>query len=132
MHAGFCRSICGRSMIAAGSLLTVLAYSEIVEGDEGPNTELPDHRVVLRISEAMLNSLVNNKAFDRQIDVRDVILGTSIYGTVRIVGKPGIKLADSPDQATFHIIFDGTAYSQTTGYNGPAIIEAVRQLRFRD
>ncbi len=124
MYAGFWRLNCGRAMIAAGSLLMILAIPVITEADEEPNAELPAHRVVLRVSEAMLDSLMDNNGVDRQIDVRDVILGTTIYGKARIVGKSGVRLVDSPDQATFHITFDGAAYSGTTGYNGPAIIQS--------
>jgi len=84
--------------------------------------DLPAHRVVFRVSEDVLNSLLGNNDIDRQTNVRDVILGTTIYGTARVVGKPGIQLIEKPDQATFHLTFQGTAQSRTTGYNGPAII----------
>lgn len=82
---------------------------------------LPAHRIVLRLSDTMLNSLMT-KGIDRETDVRDTILGTAIYGRARILAKPGVALKDCPDQATFQVLIEGTAHSRSTGYNGPAII----------
>jgi len=84
----------------------------------------PAHSVVLRISEEMLNSLMGNKNIDRHSQVRDVIKGTSIYGSSRAIGQPGVELVESPDQGTFYITLVGTAYSRTKGYNGPVIVHS--------
>lgn len=90
---------------------------------------LPAHRLVVRFSDAMLNSLMAI-AIDREADVRDNILGTEIYGRSRIVANRAVRLQDSPDQATFHVAVDGTAVSRSTGYNGPAIIYSHSVTRF--
>jgi SLA1 homology domain 1, SHD1 len=117
----------GRAFLVAGSYL-VLGVSSSAAADKAilatGESELPAHRVVLRISDAMLCSLMGDKEINRQAEVRDVILGTSIYGKAWIIGKPGVELLDNPDQAAFFLILHGTAYSRTIGYNGPAIISS--------
>ena len=45
----------------------------------------PDHRFVLRLSGPLLNSLMKGNDIDRESDVREEILGTSIYGKARAV-----------------------------------------------
>ncbi|HEY2837925.1 MAG TPA: hypothetical protein VGJ26_02165, partial [Pirellulales bacterium] len=81
----------------------------------------PDHLVVLRLSDRLLNSLIAKK-IDRQVPVRDVILDTPIIGTARIVGQPTVKLQPSQDQARFEVEIQGTVASRTVGRNGPATI----------
>ena len=110
------------------AVLPILVVCGIGEGTaaETPavvaKAALPAHRVVLRVSQKTLSSLVDTKDVDRQVDVRDVILGTSIAGRAHVVGKPAVALMDSPEQATFKLVLNGTVHSRTTGYNGPAII----------
>jgi hypothetical protein len=108
--------------IGASGFLTICALAAANDGPTATRGDVPANRVIVRVSDAMLGSLMGKQDVDRQVDVRDVILGTSVYGQARIVGKPGVKLAESQDQATFYIILSGAAYSRTTGYNGPAII----------
>jgi hypothetical protein len=86
-------------------------------------SEPPAHRIVLRLSDEMLNSLMN-QGFAREVDVRDVILGTTIQGKATISATPGVQLKECPDQATFQVVVNGTAQSRSTGYNGPAIIHS--------
>jgi hypothetical protein len=81
-----------------------------------------DHRVVLRVSESMLNSMMDSKDVERAADVQEVILGTTVYGRAHTTGKPTINLIESPDRAVFEIKLNGVTVSQNTGYNGPAII----------
>ena len=78
----------------------------------------------MRVSEETLNALWGNQDIDWQTGVRETILGTSVHGRARVIGAPRIQLVSSEDQATFRIVFPGTAYSRTTGYNGPAIIHS--------
>lgn len=85
---------------------------------------LPSHRVVVRITKSLLDSLSGSKQFDRQFPVRDEVLGTAVIGTVRVVGQPAARLVESPNQATFDICFTGVASSRSTGRNGPAIIHS--------
>lgn len=80
------------------------------------------HLVVLRVSESMLNSLLDSKDVDRESDVQEVILGTSVYGKAQTTGTPEIKLIESADRAVFQIKLNGVTVCQNTGYNGPAII----------
>ena len=121
------RNFCKWLVLAIAPML-FLAISGMgadgVPSAENSASDLPAHRAVLRISDEMLNSIMGDQQIDRQADVRDVILGTTIYGRARIVGKPGVELVESPNQATFNIVFNGTAYSRTNGYNGPVIVHS--------
>jgi len=127
MDSRFCQGSGIQATIAASSFFAAFLSAVSVSGEEPVDTapgNVPAHRIVLRIPDVILNSLLGSQKVDRQASVRDEILGTSIQGTARIIGKLGVTLAESPDQATFHIFFDGTAYSQTTGHNGAAIIHS--------
>src|SRR4029453_12578551 len=105
--------------VAAGPLV-VLARSMVAAADKSKTPavreRVPANRMVLRVSQGMLNALWGNPDIDRQADVRDYILGTTIYGRARVIGSSRVQLAESPDQAKFHMIFQGTAHSRTTGY----------------
>ena len=54
----------------------------------------------------------------------DVILGTRIWGTVQTVGYVNAELGNTSQYAAIDILMQGTAYSRTVGYNGPAVIHA--------
>ena len=54
----------------------------------------------------------------------DVILGTRISGTVQTVGYVNAELGNTAQYAAIDILMTGTAYSNTVGYNGPAVIHA--------
>jgi hypothetical protein len=87
-----------------------------------PPEDMPDHRLVLRVSDNFLNTLLKDAMVDRKVPVRENILGTDVHGTAHIQAQPGVKLVESPDKATFYLTLRGTAQSRSTGYNGPAII----------
>jgi hypothetical protein len=106
-------------------LLLILSCRSLQAADASKLPKpLPEHRVVLRVSDRLLNSMMDNAAIDRQTDVCEVILGTSIYGKARVQGKPDVQLVPSADDATFHITLEGTIHSQTIGYNGPVIVRS--------
>ena len=91
----------------------------------------PDHQVVLRVSSSMLNTWIDGKEdVNREVPVQEVILGTSVFGTSRVTGKPVVKLVESPDRAKFQIVLKGIATSRTTGYNGPAIVTSRAVTQF--
>jgi hypothetical protein len=56
--------------------------------------------------------------------VTDVILGTRISGTAHTVGIVNAELGNSSRNAAIDILMMGTAYSNTVGYNGPAVIHS--------
>jgi hypothetical protein len=89
----------------------------------------PPHFVVLRLSGAMLNTLID-KQLDVQTTVRDVILGTPVSGTARMTGESQVVLEPSNDQARFAVSVSGTVHSQTVGRNGPATIYSRSITRF--
>jgi hypothetical protein len=85
----------------------------------------PDHRIVLRVSSAMLNSMMDGKEHvNREAIVQEVILGTSVYGKALVTGTPVVKLVESQELAKFQIVLQGTSVARTTGYNGPAIVSS--------
>jgi hypothetical protein len=125
-----CPSALGRPS-GAVSFLLLASLTAVARCQEPPaQAAVPDHRVVVRLSDAMLNSLMS-KGFARETEVRDVILGTSIFGRAYIQAQPGVALQESPDQATFQIVVEGTAHSRSTGYNGPAIVYSRSVTTFR-
>jgi len=85
---------------------------------------------VLRISAGVLNGVVD-KQIDFEIPYRDVVLGTPVRGTARIVGKPRVELASSSDKARFEILLTGTVHSRSVGQSGPAVIHGHAITRFQ-
>jgi hypothetical protein len=83
----------------------------------------PDHRIVLRVSSSMLNSMMDGQELvNRETDVQEWILGTNVVGRSKVTGTPVVKLVESADRAKFQIILEGTSVARTTGYSGPAIV----------
>jgi hypothetical protein len=110
--------------IALGAVLVAISVATAQE--ELPTTEnetqqRPEHLVVLRLSAAMLNSLIN-KEIDHPASIQDIVLGTPVTGVARVIGQPRVQLVPSFDQAQFNVVITGTVYSRTVGRNGPAII----------
>jgi hypothetical protein len=95
-----------------------------------PAEDLPCHRVVFRISDQVLNSLMDQREIDRVVDVDDVILGTTVRGKAHIVGKTFVQPNESNEQALFTIHFRGMVVSRTVGHNGPAILHNVATTHF--
>lgn len=111
------------NLVARGfeaSLIASLLIIPVATAAEPPH---PDHRIVLRVSSAMLNSVMDGRDdVNRENMVREEILGTTIIGKARTTGTPVVKLIESPDRAKFQIVLNGTTVARTTGYNGPAIV----------
>jgi hypothetical protein len=63
--------------------------------------------------------------------VREVILGTSLYGNARMVGKVHGELVPDPKRAVIASVLSGTAYSNNIGYNGPVTIYSSGQTAIR-
>lgn len=59
---------------------------------------------------------------DQVTPVHDNILGTSIHGTARLVGRTTLALDENLGAASMNILLSGTAWSNSVGYNGPATI----------
>lgn len=66
------------------------------------------------------------QALGREVDstepVRDVILGTQIYGTGRTLGQVDVELVPCSDRAMFDLVFEANNDSRSKGYNGPVVI----------
>lgn len=119
------RSTCASCLAAA---IAAATFSPAF-GEDGSSFEafkpvpIPAHRLVLRVSDAMLASYLGSE-IEQQVAVQDVILGTTVTGTAQIAGEPSVKLLERTDGAAFHVEFRGTAVSRTVGRNGPAIIHS--------
>jgi hypothetical protein len=74
----------------------------------------PAHLIAMRISAGMLAARLNRDV-DGQRAVSDVVLGTPITGTARLVGKLRMHPVPSPDRACFNAVFDGAIYCRTVG-----------------
>jgi hypothetical protein len=65
---------------------------------------------------------------ERDIDqvsaVNDNILGTSLHGSARLVGRTTLSLDDNPNVASMNILLGGNAWSNNIGYNGPVTIHS--------
>lgn len=59
---------------------------------------------------------------DEVSPVQDLILGTRIHGTARMMGHTSLVLEDNPQAAGLRIMLTGTAHSNNVGYNGPVTI----------
>jgi len=86
------------------------------------------HRYVKPNFHARVSARVVAAGIEQPVDetapVRDNILGTSISGTGRTVGKLGLRLIPNADQAELETVLTGTVSTRTVGYNGPATIHA--------
>jgi hypothetical protein len=65
---------------------------------------------------------------ERDIDqvsaISDCILGTSLHGTARLVGRTTLSLDDNPKVASMNILLGGNAWSNNIGYNGPVTLHS--------
>ena len=59
---------------------------------------------------------------DETVPVRDVILGTDLYGTGHNVGEITLALVPNQDHAVFDLTYRGITSTRNTGYNGPVVI----------
>jgi hypothetical protein len=59
---------------------------------------------------------------DQVTGVRDNILGTSLHGTARLVGRTTLSLDENQDSAQMNILLGGNAWSNNVGYHGPVTI----------
>jgi hypothetical protein len=86
----------------------------IVDGYSFPN-------LVGFASQNFLSGGLDQKV-DRTQAVTDVILGTNITGTARMIGQTKLKMLTNPDRAGYSVLLSGTAHSNNVGYNGPVTI----------
>jgi len=70
------------------------------------------------------------RSVDKQGPVRDLVLGTDIYGESNTSGEIHIALLPSVGAIKAEIRFDGMVRARTTGYNGPAILHYVSDTPF--
>jgi len=59
---------------------------------------------------------------DKEVKVREVILGTSIRGDAHMKGQATVDLVPNTQGASLEIVLNGTTTSDNVGYNGPVTI----------
>jgi len=82
------------------------------------------------VSEDLLSRRVE-RPIDRPTTVQQTILGTRITGTGYVIGRSDLALVHGNQKAELKTIVTGTAYTNTVGRNGPAIIYSRSTTTFR-
>jgi hypothetical protein len=83
--------------------------------------EYDNPNLQLEVSQAFLANQAT-RPVDQVSPVRDNILGTSIFGTARMVGQTSVSTNPSWSNGSLLLHLTGHAYSNSVGYNGPATI----------
>lgn len=73
------------------------------------------------VAARLVNAAVGG-AVDETLPLNDLILGTTICGTVHTYGTVSTRLTPDTERAIVDTYFSGSADSDSVGYNGPAII----------
>jgi hypothetical protein len=77
--------------------------------------------IELEVREDLLASTVN-RPVDQVMPIRDVVLGTRIFGTGRTTGSVRLDFVPASDQAVLAIVFDACNVSDTHGSQGPVTV----------
>jgi hypothetical protein len=85
--------------------------------------------VWVRVSKDYLDNHVERDVA-RTKPVRDYILGTTISGQSRTVGKTKLVLLESENRARGEVRFEGTCTGQEIGRNGPATLQIISNSTF--
>ncbi|MHB0957309.1 MAG: hypothetical protein ACYC0X_24800 [Pirellulaceae bacterium] len=88
------------------------------------------------ISERLVSAGIGEEV-NQSSDVRDCILGTSIFGSAAMRGQTRVQFADDPNRARLEIVLTGDVVASNIGYNrgvtihsrGFVDVEAVKPLR---
>lgn len=79
---------------------------------------------LIAIGSANAIRALGQRPVDQRRPVRDLILGTRIYGQSQTVGAVSFALAPGNDHIALVVSLAGHAYSNTKGYNGPVVIRS--------
>lgn len=99
---------------------------------EAPSLEVfptPD-AVHIRVGKAYLNQRFA-RDIDKQVKVRDQILGTPVRGNAIVAGDVQVVPIDSDAQGSLMVIVTGTARSRTVGTHHPVFIHSSALTQFR-
>jgi hypothetical protein len=110
-----------------GSLRTDKRSDTLADG--ASPAPAPANVVYVRLSEPLLRRFAARDV-NRQSDVADRILGTSIFGTAATTGRIELALIPDSRRARADLLLRGTSNSTTTGYNGPVRIHSRGVTRF--
>jgi len=97
---------------------------------ENKGNETPTTLVWVRMSRGFLAKQMEREV-DRKKPVRDFILGTTISGESRTIGKTRFLLYPNDNQALGEVEFVGEVHGQTIGHNGPATLDYKSDSTFR-
>jgi hypothetical protein len=91
---------------------------------------VPAVLVYVKVSRELLNDFIERRV-SQQKPLRDCILGTNIFGQSNTSGKLELLLRPAVGKLSAEVAMDGTVHSNSTGYNGPAIIYSKSDSQFR-
>ncbi len=77
--------------------------------------------LVVQVAESMMKTGFDTK-IDKEMGVREYIMGTSIRGNAHMKGQATLDLVPNAEGATLDIVLSGTTTSDNVGYNGPVTI----------
>ena len=77
--------------------------------------------IELTVREELLASSVN-RPVDQVMPIRDVVLGTRIFGTGRTTGSVRLDFVPAADRAVLAIVFDACNVADTHGSQGPVTV----------
>ena len=77
--------------------------------------------LLVQVSESMMKTGFATD-IDKEMTVREVILGTTIRGDAHMKGNATVEMVPNPNGATFDIVLSGTTTSDNVGYKGPVTI----------
>lgn len=84
---------------------------------------------LVSVTEEFLDAAAS-EPIDKPGDVRDCILGTSLYGTSHTVGSLDVRPIPADDRAVLEICLAGHITSRTRGYNSPVVVRSTGRTRF--
>jgi hypothetical protein len=106
----------------AGEILGELAATgQVPQVIRAVRDRLSHPNVLIEASEPFVAAGIQDPVNDSG-PVTDVIMGTRICGTVQTQGLVDAELGNTSNYASIDVLMRGTAYSNTVGYNGPAVI----------
>ena len=100
------------------------------QSEPAPVATVPERAIVIRLSESLFQPPDGGKV-DHVSEVNRTLLGTTVTGTCRTVGRTHVDLVPDENDGSLKFVFNGVSYSQTSGKNGPATIHNSTTTQFQ-
>jgi hypothetical protein len=103
---------------------------EVVGGVVNPaSVTVPANVIYVRFSKSFLRFYFC-KRFEKDLPVRDTILGAAVRGTSRTLANTELELIENPKDAQAKLFFKGITTFNTTSYSGPVQIHSRGTTKF--